>query len=739
MPEPGSIAFISQSGALCNTFLDWSVYERIGFSYFVSIGSMADISFPELIDYFATDQHVSSILIYMESLNDARKFMSSARAFSKNKPLVVLKAGVGAAGAKAVLSHTGTMAGSDYVFETAFQRAGVIRAKTISELFNYTKTLAKQKRPGGNRLAIVTNAGGPAVISTDFLTEHKGRLANLSPDLIEKLNQFLPPAWSKSNPIDLLGDAQPKHYRAAIEACLNDEQADGILVIVSPQAVTQTEEIAKLIVTIPGRENKPIFASLLGEDEVRKGGDVLRKAGIPVYRTPEKAINCFLGLYKYLENLELIHDTPEAIPKTFSPDTAACKEIIRNAIGKKRYALTGHESKQILKNYGIPVNPAFLARNAGQAEKIAEKLGFPLAMKIESPDIIHKTDVGGVTLNVSSKAEAIETFKRLVANSKEASPKAAIEGVLIEKMVDKKFELLIGCKKDPLFGPVIVFGLGGIAVEVFKDIAAGLPPLNMALAKHMIEQTKIYQLLKGYRGMAGADIKAIQFLLYKFSYLVMDFPEIKEADINPFAADEYGGLVLDAKIVLDRSVPEKNARPYSHLAIVPYIKEYEKSVSIDGKKVFLRPIMAEDEPRHKEFIERLSESTKRYRFFKAVDKTRPDFVRRYTQIDYAREIAIIAEISEGKEKRTVGVARLVEDALDDTAEFAIVVADDWQNKGLGSKLTGHMIAIARKEKIGELRLAFLADNPAIRNLIKKYGFVIEEKPECCLARLAVKR
>jgi acetyltransferase len=735
MPVAGSIAFISQSGALCDTFLDWAVYERIGFSYFVSVGSMADISFPEMIDYCARDPHVSSILIYMESLNDARKFMSSATAFSKHKPIIVLKGGVGTAGTKAVMSHTGTVAGSDYVFETAFRRAGVVRARTISELFNYTKTLAKQKIPEGNRLAIITNAGGPAVISTDFLTEHKGELANLSPTLIEDLNRSLPPAWSKSNPIDLLGDALPRHYKLAVEACLKEKDVDGILTIITPQAVTQTEEIAEQIVAIPGLEEKPVFASLLGEDEVRKGADVLRAAGIPAYRTPEKAINCFLGLWEHQENLKLIQKTPEAIPTAFSPNYEACKKLIRKALHEKKFALDGTESKQVLKYYDIPVNPSILAKNVSQAEKAAEKIGFPLALKIESPDIIHKTDCDGVVLDISSKKEAAEAFLRIVKSARKAHPDAAINGVSLEKMVQKKFELLIGSKKDQLFGPVIVFGLGGVAVEIFKDIAAELPPLNMALAKRMIEETKIYRLLKGFRGMAGVDIRAIQFLLYKFSYLVMDFPEIKEVDINPFAADENGGCVLDVKIILDQNATDAGAKPYSHLAIIPYIKDYEKTIKVRNRKIFLRPIMAEDEPRHKKFIDDLSESTKRYRFFKVIDKTRGDFVKRYTQIDYAREIGIIAEMEDEGVKKTIGVARLIGDPLDNTAEFAIVVSDCWQNKGLGSKLLEHMISIARKEKIKTIYLAFLADNVAIRSLIKKYGFDIEEREESCFAEL----
>ena len=736
MPKNGKIAFISQSGALCNTFLDWSVNENIGFSYFVSIGSMADISFDELIDYFNTDPEVSSILIYMESLNSARRFMSSARAFTKTKPIIVLKAGVQDAGKKAVLSHTGTIAGDNAAFDAAFERAGIIRVETVGELFNYAKTLAHQKNPEGKRLAIVTNAGGPAVISTDYLTQKGGEIAHISQKTIAALSKTLSPAWSKNNPIDLLGDAKPEHYRDAVAACLNDEAVDAILIILTPKSVTQPRETAEKIAAIPGLDKKPVFASFMGADEVKDGIEILLQAGIPVYRTPEKAIICFLGLNSWKENLGLIHETPEAIPGSFTPDTDANRKLIDQAMAGGRFTITDNEAKIILENYAIPTNPAYLARNAEQLDGILRRTGFPVAMKIAAPGILHKTELGGVRLNIFSKNEAKEAFAEILRNFKNNSPQTTVDGVTVEKIVPKKYELIIGSKKDPLFGPIIIFGMGGVAVEVFKDIAAGLPPLNMALARHMIEKTKIFQLLKGYRNMEGVDIKAIQFVLYKFAYLVMDFPQIKEVDINPFGVDKDGGIVLDAKIVLDPEGATKIFKPYSHLAIVPHIKEYEKNITAgDGTKVFLRPIMAEDEYRHRDFINNLSEDSKKFRFFETIKNPDSEFVRRFTQIDYDREVGIIAEIEKEKGKETIAVARLIENVFDNTAEYAIVVADAWQNKGIGKKMTGHMIEIAKKKKFKKIYSSFLKENFAVKSLVQEAGFRIEERSDTFYAEL----
>jgi len=734
----GGIAFISQSGALCDTFLDWSMRDNIGFSYFVSIGSMADISFDELIDYFDTDPNVTSIMLYMESLNSARKFMSSARAFSKTKPIVCLKAGLGSAGAKAVASHTGTLAGDNKVFQAAFQRAGVIRADTVSEFFNYAKTLNRYKKPKGNRLAIITNAGGPGVISTDFLTARGGRLAEISQNMIQALNAQLPPAWSRSNPIDVLGDGKPEHYKAATKACLDDPDIDGILVIVTPQAVTQSDQIAREIAGLPAVNDKPVFASLMGGRQVKDGIEILRGAGIPVYRTPEKAIACFLGINEWQKNLENIQTTPEAIPAEFTPDSETAQKIMDAAKIEQRFILTGAPARKFLECYGLDANPAYLAKNANRAAAIAKKIGFPAAIKLEAAGLLHKTEVGGVKLNIRTASEAKKAFAELMENAKKYIDPKDIQGITVEKMVSKKFELIVGAKSDPLFGPVIAFGMGGVAVEVFNDIAIGLPPLNMALAKNLMEQTKIFTLLKGYRNMPGADIKELQFFLYKFSYLLVDFPQIKEIDINPLAADADGIVIVDAKVVFNPEIMENPPKPYAHLAILPYQKEYESRITIDGgQKVSLRPIMAEDEPRHREFLARLSEETKRFRFFAAMDNLDPKFARHFTQIDYERETAIIAEIEEKGKKTTIGVVRLIEEEPNVTAEFAIVVADVWQNKGLGKKLTDHMIRIARLQGLKKIYLSFLKDNFAIKALMKKEGFTVTENEDNGYAELTL--
>lgn len=739
-PKAGSIAFISQSGALCDTLLDWSIRDNIGFSYFVSMGSMADIGFDELIDYFDTDPNVTSILLYMESVNDARKFMSSARAFSKSKPIVCLKAGLGAAGAKAVASHSGTLAGDDKVFSAAFKRAGIIRATTVSELFNYAKTLNHYKKPAGNRLAIITNAGGPGVISTDFLTAHGGCLAEISPTTIKKLDGLMPPAWSRANPIDVLGDGQPRHYQAAINACIDDPNVDGIMVILTPQAVTESKQTAQIISQIPGIDKKPLFASFMGGPRVKDGIEILQQAGIPTYRTPEKAVACFLGLNEWQENLKMIETTPEAIPEEFKPDTQTAISLIKQAAYEQKTSLTGATARKFLECYGLPANPAYLAKTASQAASIAKRIGFPVAVKLEASGLLHKTELGGVILGLNNSQAVKKAFTEITENAKKNLDPKDIEGITVEKMVSKKYELIAGAKSDEIFGSVIAFGMGGIAVEVFNDVAIGLPPLNMALAKNLMEQTKIFTLLKGYRNMKGVNLEELQFFLYKFSYLLVDFPQIKEIDINPLAVDEKGIVIIDAKIVFDLKTIKYPPKPYSHLAILPYIKEYESQITIKGgQKVFLRPIMAEDEPRHREFLTSLSEESKRFRFFGAVDDPGTKFARHFTQIDYDRETAIIAEINSRGKKTTVGSTRLIENVLDNTAEFAIVVADAWQNKGLGKKMTEHMIRIARQQNLDKIFLSFLKDNIAIKSVVTKEGFQISENQDSYYAQLDLKR
>jgi acetyltransferase len=743
MALPGKIAFISQSGALCTAILDWSLKNNVGFSHFVSIGSMIDVGFHDLIDYFGEDSGTDSILIYMESLTNARKFLSAARAFSRSKPIIVLKVGRSSEGARAAKSHTGSLAGNDLVFDAAFERAGVIRVDTTVALFHTAKTLAMQVKPAGNRMAVITNAGGPGVIATDALVYSNGQIANLEKETIEELDKFLPAAWSHGNPVDVLGDAGPDRYKKALDLCIRDKNVDAVLVILTPQAMTDPAAVAEELVALnkailkdKSVTPKTILASWMGGDAVLKGREILEKGNIPIYRQPEDAILSFSYVYKFTQNLETLAETPSTIPHAFKPKIEDNKKIIAKAVKEGRDALTEAEAKQMLANYDIPVVGNAIAQSAGEAELKAEKIGFPVAMKILSPDIIHKTDIGGVKLNVSSKSEANKAFRDIIASVRKHEPQAIVDGIFIEGMVKKKYELLIGCKKDPIFGPSIVFGMGGVAVEVFNDTKVALPPLNMALSLRLIKATKIYKLLRGYRNMPGIDLQAVQFLLYKFSYLLADFPEIKEMDINPFAVDEYGGIVLDAKIILDKSILGKSIKPYSHLVISPYPKEYITHFTMNNKeKVVLRPIRPEDEPLEAEMFTHFSKETQRHRFFRQIKDITHELLHRYTQIDYDREIAIVAELTEDKVKKMIGVVRLIADPYNETAEFAIVVADPWQKLGLGSKFTEYVLQIAKDRGIKKIYAKFLPDNDVMIKMFERSGFVITLNKEIGYAEL----
>lgn len=736
MALPGKIAFISQSGALGTAILDWSVKNKVGFSYFVSIGSMLDVGFHDLIDYFGQDKKTTSILIYMESLTNARKFLSAARAFSRTKPIIVLKVGRSSEGARAAKSHTGSLAGNDAVFNAAFQRAGIIRVETVDDLFDSAKTLAMQPRPLGNRLAVITNAGGPGVIATDALIYSQGKIANLSKDTIDKLDKVLPPAWSHANPVDVLGDADADRYKRALTLCLNDDGVDGVLAILTPQAMTNPTEVAQKMATIANKDRKTILACWMGGEDVAQGREILESGSIPVYRSPENAVRCFMYMYNYSKNLELLYETPATIPHAFSPKTKSNKKLLQKVIKDNRDVLTEAEAKELLANYDIPVVKNAIARNAQQAGTLAAQIGFPVVMKVLSSDIIHKTDIGGVCLDINSKEEAEDAFEKIMNAVRQHEPQAAILGVFIEAMVQKRYELLIGCRKDPIFGPAIVFGMGGVAVEVYQDTKVGLPPLNMSLAMRLIEETKIYKLLKGYRGMPGVDIQAIQFLLYKFAYLVADFPEIKELDINPFGVDEYGGIVLDAKVILDKKVIGKEVKPYSHLVISPYPKEYITEFKMkNGKAVIIRPIKPEDEPLEAEMFKTFSPQTQRHRFFGLIKDITHELLVRYTQIDYDREIALVAVIKGKHKEKMIGVVRLIADPLNKTAEFAVVVADPWQGQGLGNKFTDYILKIARERRIKKVWAKFLRDNKPMLNIFKKRKFSVTFKGNTGYAEL----
>ncbi|RMG75407.1 MAG: bifunctional acyl-CoA synthetase/GNAT family N-acetyltransferase [Bacteroidetes bacterium] len=739
MALPGNIAFISQSGALCTAILDWAADQNVGFSHFISIGSMIDVGFHDLIDYFGNDSRTSCILIYMESMTNARQFMSAARAFARTKPIIVLKAGRSDEGSKVAMSHTGTLAGNDASFDAAFKRAGILRVERISQMFNLAQALSMQKRPRGKRLAIVTNAGGPGVLATDYLMAHGGELAQFTSTTFGRLNEILPPTWSHRDPVDVLGDASPERYREAIKACLADPNVDGLLTIFTPQAITRPEAVAEELLALAKKTNKTMLAAWLGEQDVEEARDILEAGGIPNYRYPESAVDSFLKMYQYAENIKLLTETPATIPHQFTPDTDAARAMLDDIIDEGRYALTENEAKALMRSYQIPVLDTRLVHSPEEAGKVAAELGFPVVMKIVSPDIQHKTDVGGVQLNITSASLAERTFNHIMDSARAAKPEADLVGVLIEPMVGRRYELLIGSKKDPIFGPVIVFGMGGVAVEVFKDLHMGLPPLNMNLAQRIIEETKIYKLLQGYRGMPGVDIPSIQFLLYKFAYLVMDFPEIAEIDINPFVVDENGGVVLDAKVILDKETAGKDVAPYSHLIIRPYPKEYITSYTLqDGREAVLRPIRPEDEPMEEEMFTKFSEQTQYFRFFEFIPQVTHSMLIRFTQIDYDREMAIIAELEEDGRKVMAGVARIVADITRNSAEFAIVIADPWQGQGLGNRMTDYILEIAAKMQIKTVYANILKQNVKMVHILKKRGFRITSKDfETCYAEAEV--
>lgn len=738
MALPGKIAFISQSGALCTAILDWSIKQNVGFSNFVSIGSMMDVSFNDLIDYFGSDPQTNSIVIYMESLKHARSFLSAARAFARNKPIIVLKAGTSSEGAQAAMSHTGSLAGNDFVFDAAFKRAGVIRVDTIEELFNIAQSLAMQPRPESNKLAIVTNAGGPGVIATDTLIASGGELAQLSEATISELNKHLSPHWSKGNPVDVLGDAGPEQYAKALELCAKDKNVNGILVILTPQAMTNPTEVARKVAVISKSCRKTVFASWMGADDVEEGQRLLEVNNIPVYQAPENAVKCFMQMYNYSRNLQILHETPSHIPSQFQPRVKESRKLINQVLEDNRTVMTEYEAKQLLANYDIPVIKNGLATTEEEAVKIAEEIDYPLVMKIASPDILHKTDVGGVILNIVNKTEAKNAFNKIMKSASEKAPDADIRGIFVEQMMKRKYELIIGCKKDPIFGPTIVFGMGGVAVEIFKDTRVGLPPLNMALAMRIIEDTKIYKLIKGYRGMPGADIQAIQFLLYKFAYLIMDFPQISEIDINPFGVDERGGVVLDAKVMLDESEKDAPENTSKHLVISPYPTEYTTEfIMNNGQKAILRAIKPEDELMEKEMFGNFSERTQRFRFFQLIKDISHEELIRYTQIDYDREIAIIAEVEENGKKMMAGVVRLIADQYNEDAEFAIVVADPWQNLGLGNKFTDYIHKIAKERGIQKITANILAQNHIMLHMFRKRGFTMVKQEDSFYAELDI--
>jgi len=730
MPKPGKIAFLSQSGALGSAILDWAIHENIGFSNFVSVGSMIDVDFGDLIDYFGTDPQTRSILMYVEGITEARKFMSAARHFARTKPIIVVKAGKFTESAKAVASHTGSLSGEDAIYDAAFKRAGIVRVEEIEDLFNAAEVLGTQPLPRGPNLAVITNAGGAGVMATDALIAKGGKLAKLSQKTFDVLNAALPSFWSRGNPIDVLGDAQADRYKTAVEACLNDENIDGILIIFTQQAVGDPLAITKAIVDMvksKSYQNKTILTSFMGYDSVQEANSILNANNIPTYSTPEQAITTYMQMYQYERNVELIYETPEELPVDAAPPKRPIMSILRNVAAEDRELLTEDEAKRLLKYYNFPVVPTEVATTADEAVAFARQLGFPVVLKILSPQITHKTDAGGVLLDLNSATEVRQAFDMIMQRAKAYDPKAQIIGVTVQPMIKKKgIEVILGGKTDPLFGPVILFGMGGVGVELFKDYSIGLPPLNTTLARRMMEETKVYKLLKGYRNAPPANLKLLDETVLMFSQLLMDFPQIKEIDINPLLIDEKDAFILDARIMIDKENVFKKFDPHEHMVISPYPKKYELLWTLkDGREVLLRPIKPEDEPMWLEMFQSFSDESIRYRFFQMLKDTPHEVRVRYCNIDYDREVAIVAEITEKNRKRILGVSRLSTEPDGKSGELAFIVGDQWQGLGLGTKLVDYTLEIIKEMGVESVYAIMLPDNKRALNLTKKMGFKFE--------------
>ncbi len=731
-PQKGHIGFISQSGALCTSVLDWALDEGIGFSYFVSVGNMLDVSMADLIDYFGSQTETQSIILYIESITEAREFMSAARAFARTKPIVAYKAGRFQESAQAAASHTGAMAGVDAVYEAAFQRAGIVRIFEVDDMFDCAELLARQQPPKGDRLAILTNAGGPGVMTTDTLIACDGHLAKLQEETVEALNQVLPPFWSHGNPVDVLGDAPPDRYAKALDVVLKDKNVDAVLVILTPQAMTDPTATAKAVGEVASSAHKPVLAAWMGGRMVSQGIQILNEAGIPSYTAPEKAVRAFMHLVHFARNLEILHETPRDIPMSFHLDRQRLRAVFDTVLTEGNDILSENLSKAFLEAYDIPVTRPQLSRSADEAVEVARHIGYPVVLKVHSPHITHKTDVGGVVLNLSGDEAVHKAYDEIVARAREKRPDAAITGVTVQKNVTKGngVELIIGTKKDPIFGAVIMVGMGGVAAEVFRDRSLALPPLNESLARRALESLKSWPLLQGYRGKPGVNIDRLIEVLMRFSYLVADYPEIKELDVNPLLVTEDDLVALDARVVIDRDIIVHGVRPYAHLAIRPYPEEFVTERTLkDGTSVTLRPIKPEDEPMWHELLASCSTQSIWFRFSYLFKQTTHEMASRYCFIDYDREIGIVAEVEEEGERKLIGVGRLVADMNHEAAEYAVIVVDRWHGHGLGGLLTDYCLEVAKRWGVKRVVAETSKDNARMLATFRKRGFEINDSQE----------
>jgi acetyltransferase len=730
MGLPGKVAFLSQSGALETAILDWSLEEQVGFSAIVSTGSMLDVGWGDLIDYFGADSATQAILLYVESVGDARSFLSAAREVALQKPIIVIKAGRSAAASRAATSHTGALTGSDEVFDAALRRCGVLRVRNISDLFYMAETLARQPRPRGPRLMILTNAGGPGVLATDSLIGNGGELAALSDDSVEALSEFLSPHWSHGNPIDVLGDAGPEEYGRALEIAIRDPQNDGLLAILAPQGMSDPAKVAAKMRPFAHGTGKPVLASWMGGKLMAEGVEVLNDAGIPTFSYADTAARAFCYMWRYSYNLRALYETPSLAE--IEPGEACAEKVVgilKSIRSSGRTVLTEVESKDVLKQYGIPVVETRVARSPDEAVRIAAELGFPVVVKIYSETITHKTDVGGVKLNLVDEAAVRRAYSEIESSVREKAGAGDFQGVSVQQMIRLDgYELIIGSSIDPQFGPVILFGSGGQLVEVYGDRALALPPLNTTLAQRLIEQTKIYRALRGVRGRRAVDLEELRLILVRFAKLLVEQPWIKEVDINPLLAGADQIVALDARVILHGREIAADQLPRS--AIRPYPAQYIGAWTMkNGSAVVIRPIRPEDEPLMVKFHSTVSDRSVYLRYFhmeRLSTRVAHERLIRKCFIDYDRELALVADFEnpETHDHEILGVGRLTKLPGEEDAEVGVLIGDAYQGQGLGTELVGRLIAAARDEKLQRIIAHILPENAGMRALADHFGFYI---------------
>jgi acetyltransferase len=721
----GKIAFISQSAALCAAVMDWAMEAQVGLSAVVSTGSMLDVDLGDLIDFFGTDAQTKSIILYVESLKNARNFMSATRNFARTKPIVVVRAGRFKESSTQAQFHSGFLAGEDMVYDAAFKRAGIVRVETIVDLLNCAEALAMQPNPIGPNLTIITNAGGPGIMASDYLIDKGGKLSQLNYETREQLQRTLPPYCSTINPIDLLEEATPERFRTVLEICLKDSTSNGFLIIYTPQGATEPSALSKIVTDLSKQTKKPVIVSLIGEDvQCWKARKTLQRKGVPAFNTPEQAVATFMYMYSYTQNLELLYQTPEELGVNQKPPQHL-KEIISKAFSEKRQILSLPEAMQFITAYNIPFVKTLVAKTPSEAASLAAELIFPVAMKVLSPQITHKSKAEGVILNICFPEKIKYYFDEITKKVNNYNNTAELKGVIIQPMVQGEFELIIGSKKDPQFGSVIVFGKGGTTTDQHKEVSIGLPPLNQILARRLIENKEIYN---GITKNTTLKTK-LEGILTRLSDLIIDFPEIKELDINPLIIQKNEVIAVDARISLDSNFYKREVGPHEHLVIAPYPSQYISRWKLkDGTPVLLRPVKPEDEELFKKLFLLLSPETMRFRFFQIIKDISHETMTRYCNIDYDREIAIIAELSE-KEKQIIGTVRLIVEPNKEKGEFAILVSDQWQGFGLGVKLVEYLHQLAEDMNLKQIYGYVIHDNYKMLKLMQKQMFKIERSDE----------